>query len=386
MMGSPSRVDVTVRRGTLADLDAVTARFHALWPEVASEQHRGEAAAVLSGRPASAMPLVVFVAETGGQIVGFVEASLRSTVDGCDPGHASGYVEGWFVDAAHRGRGVGRALIDAAEAWARVLGCTEMGSDALATNAISEKAHVALGYEIVDRCVNFRKTIAPSRRAAGGGRLRLHIATSLDGYVAGPRQSVEHPLGVGGMRLHDWVFGLEAWRSKHGLEGGLVNLSTAVVREVQAGVGAVIMGRNMFGGHPGPWDEANPWSGWWGEEPPHHAPVFVLTHHARATLPMKGGTTFAFVTDGIATALEMAREAARGEDVSLAGGASVARQFLAMGLVDEMWIHLVPTLLGGGERLFEGTGDDLHGLALVRTVAAPDVTHLKYVRGQTAAR
>ena len=211
-------------------------------------------------------------------------------------------------------------------------------------------------------------------------RLRLKISMSLDGFVAGPNQSVKDPLGVGGMRLHEWAIPLAQWRAMHGLEGGAVNESTAVVEESLANIGATVMGRNMFGGHPGPWNAKEPWNGWWGTNPPFHHPVFVLTHHARAPLELDGGTTFTFVTGGIEVALEQARRAAGGKDVSLAGGASAARQFLIAGLVDEMEINLVPTLLGSGERLFEGVGDDLRGLELVRTVAAPGVIHLKFTR------
>ena len=203
---------------------------------------------------------------------------------------------------------------------------------------------------------------------------------SLDGYVAGPSQSVEHPLGIGGTKLHEWIFPLEAWQRLQGLKGGVVSESTAVVEESLRNIGATVMGRNMFGGHPGAWDTATPWNGWWGDDPPFHHPVFVLTHHARAPLRAEGGTTFTFVTDGIESALEQARRAAGGKDVSLAGGAKTAQQYLAAGLVDEMEIHLVPTLLGDGERLFEGVGDDLHGLELVRTVATSTVTHLKLSR------
>jgi dihydrofolate reductase len=202
---------------------------------------------------------------------------------------------------------------------------------------------------------------------------------SLDGYAAGPQQSKKNPLGIGGSRLHEWAFPLAAWRAPHGLEGGEVNENTRVVEESQANIGATIMGRNMFGGHPGPWDAAEPWNGWWGVDPPFHHPVFVLTHHPRPPLALKGGTTFTFVADGIAAALELARRAAGGLDVALAGGASTAQQYLGAGLVDEMQIHLVPMLLGAGERLFEGV-KDLGGLQLVRTVAAPNVTHLKFVR------
>jgi dihydrofolate reductase len=207
---------------------------------------------------------------------------------------------------------------------------------------------------------------------------------SLDGFVAGPRQSVEDPLGVGGMRLHEWVFPLRAWRAMHGMPGGEVNESNRVVEESLANLGATIMGRNMFGGHPGAWDARKPWTGWWGDDPPYHHPVFVLTHHPREVLTLEGGTSFTFVTGGIEAALEQARRAAGAKDVSLAGGADVAGQYLAAGLVDEMDISLAPILLGSGERLFDGVGDDLHGLALVQTVAAPNVTHLKYARPAAA--
>jgi dihydrofolate reductase len=211
-------------------------------------------------------------------------------------------------------------------------------------------------------------------------RLRLIISMSLDGFVAGPSQSVDNPLGIGGMRLHEWAFALEAMRAEHGMEGGEVNQSSPVFEEQFANLGATVMGRNMFGGHPGPWSAANPWNGWWGVDPPYHHPVFVLTHHAREPLKLEGGTTFTFVTDGIESALDQARRAAGKKDVSLAGGASAAQQYLRANLVDEMHLNLVPILLGSGERLFDGVGDDLHGLELVRTVAAPKVTHLKFSR------
>jgi dihydrofolate reductase len=209
--------------------------------------------------------------------------------------------------------------------------------------------------------------------------LRLRISMSLDGYTAGPQQSEENPLGIGGMRLHDWAVSLATWRAPHGLEGGEVNESSRVVEESLANIGATIMGRHMFGGHPGPWNAARPWNGWWGANPPFHHPVFVLTHHARPPLVLEGGTTFTFVTDGVAVALELARRAAGGRDVALAGGASTAQAYLRAELVDEMEIHLVPTLLGVGERLFEGV-KDLGRLELIRTVAAPNVTHLKFGR------
>ena len=206
---------------------------------------------------------------------------------------------------------------------------------------------------------------------------------SLDGFVAGPNQSLQNPLGIGGERLHEWVFPLEVWRRAHGAQGGEVNESTPVMEEEIAGIGATIMGRNMFGGGPGPWSETEPWTGWWGPNPPFGHPVFVLTHHAREPLPMDGGTTFTFVTDGIESALEQARRAAGGRDVALAGGAQAARQYLKAGLVDEMQLHLVPTLLGGGERLFDHV-DDLHGLVLVETISAPDVVHLRFARTTVA--
>jgi dihydrofolate reductase len=210
-------------------------------------------------------------------------------------------------------------------------------------------------------------------------RLRFRISISLDGFVAGPHQSLQEPLGVGGEQLHEWVVPLEAWRRPHGLEGGVVNESTAVMEDELVNIGATIMGRNMFGGGRGPWSDSNPWNGWWGRNPPFGHPVFVLTHHAREPLMMEGGTSFTFVTDGIESALDQARLAAGGKDVALAGGANAAQQYLKAGLVDEMQLHLAPVLLGGGERLFDSV-NALHSLALVNTVAAPDVIHMKFVR------
>lgn len=210
-------------------------------------------------------------------------------------------------------------------------------------------------------------------------KLRFRITMSLDGYIAGPRQSKENPLGVGGKRLHEWVFPLAAFRAMHGEEGGEINASNRVVEESLVNIGATIMGRNMFGGHPGPWDARRPWNGWWGDNPPYHHPVFVLTHHARPPLVLEGGNSFTFVRDGIESALDQAWRAARGKDVSLAGGAKAAQQYLNAGLVDEMEIHHVPILLGAGEQLFGGVRD-LGGLRLVRTVATANVTHLKFAR------
>ncbi|HEX7077217.1 MAG TPA: dihydrofolate reductase family protein [Candidatus Eisenbacteria bacterium] len=210
------------------------------------------------------------------------------------------------------------------------------------------------------------------------GKLRFNITMTLDGYVAGPRQSVENPLGEGGDRIHEWVYRLKSFREMHGdAAGGETGTNDDVLRSMFQNLGATIMGRNMFGGGPGPWKK-EAWNGWWGDDPPYHTPVFVLTHHARDPLAMKGGTTFHFVTDGIESALAQAKEAARGKDVMLGGGAHAARQYLAAGLIDEMDLHLVPVLLGGGERLFDGLrGSDVK-LALVETITAPDVTHLKY--------
>ena len=210
-------------------------------------------------------------------------------------------------------------------------------------------------------------------------KLRFRISMSLDGFIAGPNQTVKEPLGVGGERLHEWVVALKAWKEAHGKEGGEVNDSNRVLEESQANLGATIMGRNMFGGHPGAWNLANPWKGWWGDKPPFHHPVFVLTHHPREPLTL-ADTTFHFITDGIESALTKAQHAAGDKDIALAGGAKVAHQYFRAGLIDEMEIHLVPTLLGGGERLFDGLGDDLHGLALVQTVTSPQVTHLKFAR------
>jgi dihydrofolate reductase len=210
-------------------------------------------------------------------------------------------------------------------------------------------------------------------------KLRLRISMSLDGFVAGPNQSLEEPLGAGGEGLHEWVLPLAAWRNPHGMEGGVVNESTPVVEQELANIGATIMGRNMFGGGAGAWSKTKPWNGWWGSNPPFHHPVFVLTHHLREPLKMEGGTSFTFVTDGIESALEQARRAAGGKDVALSGGARAVQEYLIAGLVDEMQLHVVPTLLGGGERLFDNV-TNLHGLVLVETVGAPNVVHMKFAR------
>ena len=205
---------------------------------------------------------------------------------------------------------------------------------------------------------------------------KFNISMSLDGYVAGPDPSEDDPLGKGGEQLHEWAFELEAWRKPHGEKGGVVNESTAVFEELLENQGATVMGRNMFGGGPGPWAD-DPWNGWWGDEPPFRQPVFVLTHHEREPLVL-GDTTFTFVTDGIESALEQATEAAGGKDVALGGGADVAQQYMAAGLLDTIEISVVPVLLGGGVRLFDNLdGSDIR-LEPVRAIEAPGVTHLKY--------
>src|SRR3954447_8818185 len=200
------------------------------------------------------------------------------------------------------------------------------------------------------------------------------ISISLDGFVAGPDQSAENPLGVGGERLHEWVIATESWRAQHGYEGGERNVDSEVVEGLTQTVGAYVMGRKMFGGGDGPWDES--WRGWWGDEPPFHTPVYVLTHHPREPLVMQGGTTFHFVTDGIESAIEMAGAAAGERDVTVAGGASAIQQALAAGLLDDLYLHIVPVLLDGGERLLEKVGDPK--LEPVEVVASPAVTHLRY--------
>jgi dihydrofolate reductase len=181
---------------------------------------------------------------------------------------------------------------------------------------------------------------------------------------------------VGGERLHEWLVELEIWRTLEGMEGGVVNASTPAAEEAFANVGATVMGRNMFGGGRGPVGTTLRGRGGWGDDPPFHTPVFVLTHHAREPLAMRGGTTFVFVTDGIESALDEARHAAGSGDVLIGGGARTVQQYLAAGLVDEFQLHIVPVLLGAGERLFEHVGN--LRLEQVRAVEAPGVTHVAY--------
>jgi dihydrofolate reductase len=209
-------------------------------------------------------------------------------------------------------------------------------------------------------------------------RLICDISISLDGFVAGPNPNLEKPLGEGGDLLHEWAFAAQSWREIHGLEGGETNADSEVIEESLRATGAVVMGRKMFSGGEGPWENDPRADGWWGEDPPFHVPVFVLTQHARETKGMEGGTSFSFVTDGIEAALEQARAAAGDKDVQLAGGASVVQQYLKAGLLDELQIHLAPVLLGSGTSLFDRLGIDPIGLEATRVIASPSVTHLRF--------
>lgn len=205
-------------------------------------------------------------------------------------------------------------------------------------------------------------------------KLVSNLSISLDGFVAGPNQSMENPIGEGGMRLHEWMFATAAWAKR---EGGRIPPETPDSDEVEHmhdNIGAFIMGRHMFAVDRGEWDLS--WRGWWGEDPPYHAPVFVLTHHPRDPLPMEGGTTFNFVTDGIDSALSQAQAAAGDKDVLIAGGAQAVRQYLRVGLLDELHLHVVPVVLGAGERLLDDVGDPR--MRPVKVVASPGVTHITY--------
>lgn len=204
--------------------------------------------------------------------------------------------------------------------------------------------------------------------------LFFEISQSLDGFAAGPEPSMEDPLGKGGEALHEWIFGLRAWREPHGREGGEDGAESAMIAAGRARAGAVIMGRRMFSGGSGPWADDGNANGWWGDEPPFHMPVFVLTHHEREPLAL-GDTTITFVTDGIESALAQATAAAGDRDVQIAGGARVGRQYLAAGLLDELVIHTTPVLLGAGTRLFEG---ETAPLEIAETLAGPACTHVRY--------
>lgn len=207
------------------------------------------------------------------------------------------------------------------------------------------------------------------------GKVKSQISVSVDGFLAGPNQSEENPLGEGGEALHEWVFKLKAWREPHGREGGEVNASNEVLEEATIGTGAVIMGRNMFGPVRGPWTEPL-WNGWWGDEPPFGVPVFVLTHYEREPLTL-GETSFHFVTEGPERAVELAREAAGDKDVSVGGGAETIRELIRGGLLDELLVNQAPVILGGGVRLLDGVPPSVT-LGQIRVVEGPDAAHLLY--------
>jgi dihydrofolate reductase len=209
------------------------------------------------------------------------------------------------------------------------------------------------------------------------GKVFVDISMSLDGFIAGPSPTLEEPLGQGGEQLHEWgLLKLAAWRKPHGLAGGETGPDNDVMRESMSNTGAVIMGRRMFNGGDGPWeDDPNP-NGWWGETPPFHVPVFILTEHPREKVEKKGGTSFTFVTDGIESAFSQAKAAAGDKDILVAGGANAIQQFVRAGLVEELQIHMVPILLGGGTRLLENLGDGK--LEKIRVIDSPLVTHLRF--------
>ncbi|HJW11180.1 MAG TPA: dihydrofolate reductase family protein [Albitalea sp.] len=208
-------------------------------------------------------------------------------------------------------------------------------------------------------------------------KLRINgFAVSIDGFGAGPNQSLENPLGVGGMSLHEWVLGTRTFKQMHGGEGsGSTGIDNDFAARGFANVGAWILGRNMFGPVRGPWPDES-WKGWWGENPPYHVPVFVLTHHPRQPIVMEGGTSFHFVTDGIHAALERAREAAQGQDVRLGGGVATIRQYLRAGLVDEIHLAISPTLLGRGEALLAGIDLLELGYRCTEHVSTPNAMHV----------
>jgi dihydrofolate reductase len=208
-------------------------------------------------------------------------------------------------------------------------------------------------------------------------KLFLDISMSLDGYVAGPNPTLEDPLGQGGEGLHEWVIATRAWREPHGMEGGEAGVDSDMARETIDRAGATIMGRRMFSGGSGPWEDDPKADAWWGDDPPFHHPVFVLTHHEREPVVKEGGTTYTFVTDGIESALEQARAAAGNRDVAIGGGAEVAQQYLEARLVDEFQLHVVPVLLGGGRRLLDGLSPA--NLECTRVLESPTgVAHVRY--------
>ncbi len=215
-------------------------------------------------------------------------------------------------------------------------------------------------------------------------KLRVNaFSLSLDGYGAGPHQDLAHPLGVGGMALHGWLLGTRTFQKMHGGSGGAGGVDDDFAARGFENVGAWILGRHMFGPIRGPWPDDR-WKGWWGENPPYHTPVFVLTHHARPAIAMEGGTTFHFVTEGIHRALELATEAAGGRDVRLGGGVATIREYLAAGLVDEMHLALAPVLLGSGEQLLSGLDLPRLGYACSRHVPASQALHVVIERSRPA--
>ena len=209
------------------------------------------------------------------------------------------------------------------------------------------------------------------------------MAVSLDGYAAGPAQSLERPLGRGGERLHEWVFKTRTGRQMRGESGGDEGIDDQFIQRGLANIGATIIGRNMFGPVRGPWLNHD-WTGWWGDNPPYHHAVFVLTHHARPSLTMEGGTTFHFVTDGIQAALQRAREVAGEQDVRLGGGVATVQQYLRAGLIDDMHLAIVPTLLGGGERLLDALGSAIEGYRTAEMVCSAEVVHVQLTRNASA--
>jgi len=201
------------------------------------------------------------------------------------------------------------------------------------------------------------------------------FAVSIDGFGAGTSQDLENPIGVGGLALMDWFFPTRTWQHMHGNQGGETGVDDGMAAQGLAGLGAWILGRNMFGPIRGPWPDNN-WRGWWGEEPPYHTPVFVLTHHARPPLKMAGGTEFQFVTDGIHAALQRAKDAAGNRDVRVGGGVSAIRQYLRAGLIDELHLAIRPVLLGVGEALWAGIDLPALGYESVKSVAGERATHV----------
>jgi len=210
------------------------------------------------------------------------------------------------------------------------------------------------------------------------GKVVAEISVSLDGFVAGPNPSLEEPLGEGGELLHEWITRLAAFRRAHGMEGGDEGPESELVEESLPASGAVVMGRKMFSGGEGSWDgDPNP-RGWWGDDPPFHIPVFVVTHHARGPVPMEGGTTFNFVTEGVEAAVEQALDAAGEKQVHVSGGGNVVQQALSAGLLDELQLHVAPVLLGGGTRLFDDPRNRGVELERTRVLEGPKATHLWY--------